>query len=31
MKYNWNKELIEQCVKESDSLSETLIKMNIPI
>lgn len=31
MKYNWNKELIEQYVKESDSLSETLIKMNIPI
>lgn len=31
MKYDWSKENIEKAVKDSDSYSETLRKMNIPI
>lgn len=31
MKYNWNKEILETVVKESDSYSEVLRKLEIPI
>jgi hypothetical protein len=31
MKYDWNKEKIEKAVKESDSYSEVLKKMGIPV
>lgn len=31
MKYNWNKEIIEQFVQQSDNFTEVLKKLNIPI
>lgn len=31
MKYNWNKENLEKAVKESDSYSEVLRKLEIPL
>lgn len=30
MKYNWNKERIEAIIKDCDSLSQVLDKLNIP-
>lgn len=30
MKYNWNKERIEAVIKDCDSLSQVLDKLNIP-
>ena len=29
-KYNWNKERIQEVIKDCDSLSETLLKLGIP-
>jgi hypothetical protein len=31
MKYDWSKEKIEEAVKSSDSYSETLRKLGIPV
>lgn len=31
MRYNWSKEIIQQAIQESDSYSETLRRLNIPL